>query len=53
MDVTHAHALFAGRLDTMHRDPFDRLLMAQALVEDVELVSNEKLFSSFGVRRLW
>ena len=53
LEVTHAHALAAGRLDTRPRDPFDRILTAQALVEQVELVSNEKLFDSFGVRRLW
>lgn len=51
--IDHRHALAAGRLDPRHRDPFDRLLMAQALVERVELVSNEKLFESYGVRRLW
>jgi PIN domain nuclease of toxin-antitoxin system len=53
LDVTHEHALVAGRLDPKHRDPFDRLLMAQALVEGVEFVSNEELFDGFGVRRLW
>jgi PIN domain nuclease of toxin-antitoxin system len=53
LDIAHAHALTAGRLDPLHRDPFDRLLIAQALVEDLELVSNEKLFDGFGVRRLW
>lgn len=53
LEATLEHALAAGRLDLRHRDPFDRFLIAQALVEDVELVSNEKLFDSFGVRRLW
>jgi PIN domain nuclease of toxin-antitoxin system len=36
-----------------HRDPFDRLLIAQALVEDLVLVSNEVLFDGFGVQRIW
>lgn len=53
LHITIRHALLAGRLDPRHRDPFDRLLIAQALVESVELVSNEELFDSFGVRRLW
>ena len=53
LDVTHRHAIAAGRLDPCHRDPFDRILSAQALVEGVELVSKEKLFDGFGVRRLW
>lgn len=53
MPVTHEHALMAGRLDLRHRDPFDRLLMAQALVEGLALVSNEELFELFGVPRVW
>lgn len=36
-----------------HRDPFDRLLIAQALLSDLTLVSNERLFDDFGVKRLW
>lgn len=51
--VTVAHALAAGRLDIDHRDPFDRLLMAQAIVEDLTLVSNEELFDRAGVSRMW
>ena len=47
------HALAAGALPLIHRDPFDRLLIAQAQLEDAVLVSNEKLFDSYGVRRLW
>ena len=36
-----------------HKDPFDRLLIAQAQAEDMVLVSNEELFDSFAVKRLW
>lgn len=36
-----------------HKDPFDRLLIAQAQVEDMTLVSNEALFDGFAVKRLW
>jgi PIN domain nuclease of toxin-antitoxin system len=36
-----------------HRDPFDRLLIAQALAEDIPLISNEALFDAYGVCRLW
>ncbi len=53
LDVTLAHGDLAGSLQHPHRDPFDRLLIAQSLVEQMWLVSNEKLFDSFGVRRLW
>jgi PIN domain nuclease of toxin-antitoxin system len=40
-------------LNIPHRDPFDRLLMAQSLAEEIVLVSNETLFDNFGVQRLW
>lgn len=53
LDITLAHAQRAGAMTGAHRDPFDRLLIAQAIAEDLLLVSNETLFDSFGVRRLW
>ncbi len=43
----------AGDLPGAHRDPFDRMLIAQALLENLLLVSNDTLFDGFGVRRLW
>ena len=43
----------AGRLTGPHRDPFDRMLIAQALARDLVLVSNERVFDSYGVNRLW
>lgn len=53
LDVHIGHAETAGRFDNPHRDPFDRLLIAQAITENMTLVSNEKLFDGFGVKRLW
>lgn len=53
LPVTTAHAITAGKLDLSHRDPFDRLLIAQALVERVPIVSNDAVFDSFGVERIW
>lgn len=53
LDISVAHAQRAGLLSGEHRDPFDRMLMAQALALDVPIVSNELLFESFGVRRIW
>lgn len=47
------HASLAGSLDIPHKDPFDRLLIAQARIERVPIVSNEKLFDAFGVERIW
>jgi PIN domain nuclease of toxin-antitoxin system len=51
--VTVAHGERAGRLPGPHRDPFDRMLIAQAQAEDLAIVSNEALFDRFGVRRVW
>ena len=47
------HARRAGLMPGTHRDPFDRMLIAQAQIEGLTLVSNEALFDTFGVARLW
>jgi PIN domain nuclease of toxin-antitoxin system len=47
------HAQMAGSLPGLHRDPFDRMLIAQAMLEGLVLVSNETLFDSYGASRLW
>jgi PIN domain nuclease of toxin-antitoxin system len=47
------HARRAGLMPGEHRDPFDRMLIAQAQIEALCLVSNEKCFDSFGIKRLW
>lgn len=53
LSVTMAQAETAGRLKGDHRDPFDRMLMAQALLDNLTLISNETAFDAFGVSRLW
>jgi PIN domain nuclease of toxin-antitoxin system len=53
LPITVEHALRAGSLRGDHRDPFDRMLIAQAQAEGLILISNELLFDDFGVRRLW
>ncbi|NBB65621.1 PIN domain-containing protein [Pseudomonas sp. ODNR1LW] len=53
LPITVREASHAGSLDHKHRDPFDRLLIAQGLLNDLTIVSNEQLFDSFGVARLW
>lgn len=50
--ISVRHALRAGEMSVPHKDPFDRLLMAQAMIEDVTLVSNEEIFDGLGVRRI-
>ena len=53
LPLTILHAQRAGSLPGHHRDPFDRMLIAQAITEDLVLISNETLFDRYGVRRLW
>jgi PIN domain nuclease of toxin-antitoxin system len=53
LDVTVAHAQRAGLLPGPLRDPFDRLLIAQAQAEDLTLVSNERVFDAYGIHRVW
>jgi PIN domain nuclease of toxin-antitoxin system len=53
LPVSMHHAALAGSLDIPHKDPFDRLLIAQARIERVPILSNEKLFDAFGVERIW
>lgn len=47
------HARRAGLMPGDHRDPFDRMLIAQAQIEALCLVSNERRFDSLGIKRLW
>jgi PIN domain nuclease of toxin-antitoxin system len=53
LPISFAHAQAAGALPGPHRDPFDRMLMAQAMLDDITLLSNEQRFDAYGVRRLW
>jgi PIN domain nuclease of toxin-antitoxin system len=48
-----AHALRVALLPQHHNDPFDRLIIAQALVENLTVVSRDRAFDSHGVRRVW
>lgn len=51
--VTEQHALAAALLPGAHRDPFDRIIAAQALAEDLTLVTRDPVFTGFGCRVLW
>ncbi len=53
LPISFRHAKVAGEMNIAHKDPFDRLLIAQAQLEDMNLVSNETLFDDFAIRRLW
>ena len=53
MPITVEDATRAGLLPGPHRDPFDRMLIAQALAHDLVLISIEDCFDQYGVTRLW
>lgn len=52
MPVTLEHALGVERLPSHHRDPFDRLLIAQAATEDMTIVTRDRAFDLYAVRLL-
>ncbi len=51
--IDTASALRAGRLTADHRDPFDRMIAAQALALDIPVLSSDPLLNQFGIRRIW
>jgi PIN domain nuclease of toxin-antitoxin system len=51
--ISVEHALRAGLLPGSHRDPFDRMLIAQAQAENLPIPSKEVIFDAFGLRRIW
>jgi len=53
IDVTQAHALAVADLPLHHRDPFDRMLVAQASLEKLVILSADKIFLEYGVDVLW
>ena len=53
LNITYEHADRVARLPFHHRDPFDRLMVAQALEENLCLVSADSALDAYGVRRLW
>ncbi len=53
LESTLAHSLAIEALPPVHKDPFDRLLAAQSIVEGAELVSADPIFRNYPVRLLW
>lgn len=51
--ISAAHGIRAGFLPGPHKDPFDRMLIAQAQAENLAIVSNDMVFDRYGVRRVW
>jgi PIN domain nuclease of toxin-antitoxin system len=53
LPLSLAHAARAGLFAAEHRDPFDRLLAAQSLIEGMPLVSGDTAIDRFGIQRIW
>lgn len=53
LDISISHTLMVAILPFHHRDPFDRLLIAQSLVENMPIVGADGLFDKYGLTRLW
>lgn len=53
LPITVEYADMQAGLPAHHGDPFDRLLVAQAMVEQIGIVSNDSVFESYGVQRVW
>lgn len=53
LSINPAAALRAGRLTSAHRDPFDRMIAAQAVADDIPVISPDGKPDAFGLRRIW
>ncbi|MEH2030242.1 MAG: type II toxin-antitoxin system VapC family toxin [Nostoc sp.] len=53
LEITASHALQAAALPLHHRDPFDRMLIAQAQIEEMTLVSADSMFNKYDISILW
>ncbi|MBV9867667.1 MAG: type II toxin-antitoxin system VapC family toxin [Abitibacteriaceae bacterium] len=53
LNISSDHLVTVATLPLHHRDPFDRLLIAQAIVERMPMVSVDTVFDAYGIQRLW
>lgn len=53
MDITTAHAERAAQFPLTHRDPWDRILAAQAMIEDMVVVTRDAEIAALGARTVW
>ena len=53
LNIDQRHALFIENLPLFHKDPFDRMLISQAIIEDMTIVTVDKRFSDYDVKVLW
>jgi PIN domain nuclease of toxin-antitoxin system len=53
LPISVAHATGVEGLPLHHRDPFDRLLVAQAIADHVAIISRDAVFDAYGITRMW
>ena len=53
LPVMISHAIAAGRLPGPHKDPFDRMLIAQSLAERIGIVTGDAVFADYGANVIW
>jgi PIN domain nuclease of toxin-antitoxin system len=53
LPISAEHGIRAGLLPGPHKNPFDRMLIAQAHAENAPIISNDVIFEAYGVQRLW
>jgi PIN domain nuclease of toxin-antitoxin system len=51
--ISMSHALRVANLPIHHRDPFDRMIIAQSLIENLPVLSNDRAFDAYGIERVW
>lgn len=53
LEIHFSHIVKVAKLPFYHRDPFDRLIISQALTEKMPIISSDTAFDEYGVKRLW
>ena len=53
LPISLAHLGIVATLPFHHRDPFDRLIIAQGMVEKIEIISTDAVFDTYPIKRLW
>ncbi len=53
MEIAFRHVMHCASMEPHHRDPFDRLLVAQAREESLTLISRDASFDAYGIQRIW
>lgn len=53
LDIALAHTFVVSHLPLHHRDPFDRIIIAQSIANSLPLIGTDDIFDSYGVQRVW